>query len=124
MVPPRLLVSFEHSRRFLEDAVDSLEADIHGHPALTMFLWQSGARFDTIMNMYTSAGFPVGIDPRLPSNLKAFGSFSNSVDTSNRTLSEGIDFRHPTSSVHPNVLNSHSDPSQNATIDTLFTESS
>ncbi|KAL9074319.1 MAG: hypothetical protein Q9161_002305 [Pseudevernia consocians] len=79
--------------------------DAFGRPALTMFLWQNGAVFDNVINMYTSAPFPAGIDPRVPAILKAFGSSNSSVDTFNGTTPEEVDFNHPTSVAHPNLLN-------------------
>ncbi|CAD6572434.1 MAG: hypothetical protein ASARMPRED_005333 [Alectoria sarmentosa] len=73
-----------------------------------MFLWENGASFDSIINKYTSAPFPTGIDPRSPAILKVFTAFNSSVDTFNGTILEGIDFSHSTPLVHPNILNGSS----------------
>lgn len=89
-----------------------------------MFLWENGALFDSMMNKYTSAPFPAGIDPRSPAILKVFTAFNSSVDTFNGTILEGIDFSHPTPLVHPNILNDSSDPSDNTAIDMLLTDGS
>ena len=64
------------------------DAGTDNQPALSIFLWQNGASFETTMNEYTSAEFPAGIDPRRPAILKAF---NNSGNTVNRTLPERID---------------------------------
>ena len=89
-----------------------------------MFLWQNGAVFDNVINKYTSAPFPAGIDPKVPAILKAFGSSNSSVDTFNGTTPEEVDFNHPTSVAHPNLLNSISTPYHNTTVDTPLTDKS
>ncbi|CAF9943552.1 MAG: hypothetical protein ALECFALPRED_000603 [Alectoria fallacina] len=96
----------------------------YGRPVLTLFLWKNGASFDRIMNKYTSAPYPAGIDPRTPIILKAFNALNSSVNILNGTLPEGIDFSHPAPLVHPNVFNSSSGPSDNTVIDVLLTDSS
>ena len=52
--------------------------DILGLPALSVYVWQDGAYFDTTMNYYMNAPFPAGIDPSNPrilqSNLSYLGN--------------------------------------------------
>ena len=52
--------------------------DIRDFPALSIFLWEDGSRFDQTMNDYMSAPFPAGIDPANPtilqSNLLSLGN--------------------------------------------------
>ena len=44
-----------------------------GGSALTIFVWQTGALFDQVLNHYTSAPFPRGIDPSNPDVLQNLG---------------------------------------------------
>lgn len=89
-----------------------------------MFLWRNGAVFDNTMNKYTSAAFPAGIDPRFPAILKAFGPFNKTLDTFNGTLFQGIEFTHPTSFAHPNLLNSSPGLSPDTIIDPSLIDTS
>ena len=52
-----------------------MTSDLGSIPGLTIFIWQDGARFDSVMNQYMSAGYPVGIDPVTSMALSRNGSY-------------------------------------------------
>lgn len=117
VVRPPLEVSIKHYRCFRSPfRPDSHKDGADGRNALTMFLWQNGAAFDSVMNKYTSAPFPAGIDPRTPHILKTFEAFNSSVNTPNDTLPEGVKTSRSASLIPPNVLNNNSGPSDKAAI--------
>lgn len=116
-------MSFRCNECFLEAPPNSTYfAGTDGYPALTMFLWQNRAAFDSTMNRYMSAPFPAGIDPREPAILKVFGPYNSSVDAFNGTLPEGIEFGRPMPLVKASVLDINFAPSPSTVIDTLLTD--
>ena len=41
-------------------------------------MWENGAPFESVLNAYTSAAFPAGIDPSKPGGILAFSSNASS----------------------------------------------
>lgn len=72
---------------------------VHDAPALTMFMWESGAVFETVLNIYTSSRFPAGIDPRAPGSMQIFQSVGSNDIFNGSSRSQVL------SALQPGVLN-------------------
>ena len=46
---------------------------------MTVFMWQNGANFEGSLAQYTNAGFPAGIDPRIPLTALDLGANNGSA---------------------------------------------
>lgn len=56
---------------------------------MTIFVWSNGAKFEEVVNQYTSAAYPVGIGPANPSILQSLGSINGSVQLLRNVSLEG-----------------------------------
>jgi len=53
-------------------------------------MWKNGAIFETVLNRYTSAAFPAGVDPRHPASLQVFSSNGSASPLSNSSNAESL----------------------------------